>query len=83
MFDVHKCYKWLDTQDPRLAPVDCPPVRPGVSQVQPLEVVCIRVRNIQNFLCILDSNEYNPLRDRARAILHQLESLKSQMRKAS
>lgn len=80
MFDPHRCYKWLDSQDPRLTSCDAPPSRPDARHLAPLEVVCNRVKNVQMFLCLLDDSGYNPLRERARAILHVLEALKLELK---
>lgn len=83
MFDPHRCYKWLDSQDPRLTPCDAPPARLNARHLTPLEVVCNRVKNVQMFLCLLDDAAYNPLRERARAILRVLEELKLTLKGAA
>jgi len=77
LFDIPRCFAYLDSLDPRLTPIDAPPKR-DVAPTPHDEILRSRVNSVSSFLSILLDIRYNPLREKAVSILHELEEMRRQ-----
>ena len=74
MFDLLKCYQFLERLDPLITPpVNIPSQRPDAEVLTELEIVRRRLHDICNFIKLLDDNPNNLLHYRAKQVVHSLE----------